>query len=117
MKTLLLVPILWLTICGFAQAQVHSRHFVTGNSLYEDMRSSAPSPKAYASGYIIGVHDSLAYRRQVCIPDNKTPEGQVEDVVAKWLSENPAKRDAPGAIIVLVALSQAWPCPDKPESK
>jgi Rap1a immunity proteins len=51
----------------------------------------------------------------VCMP-SQAEDGQVRDVVVKYLVGHPEKRDLRAAQIVLAALVETWKCPPAPAS-
>jgi len=66
----------------------------------------------HASGYVIGVADTykaLGASLVVCLPRNAT-EGQVGDVVLKYLDDHPEERHHKAATLALTALTLAFPC-------
>lgn len=108
---------------AFAQYQ-------SGNRLYEDCRSEEGDFKSgLCLGYITAVADahletvftmavaniqrqdvqlrtSFCLRKQVNI-------GQLRDVVFQYLQRNPSERDKTAASLVIEALAQAFPCPNR----
>ncbi|QDZ06400.1 hypothetical protein FPZ24_02020 [Sphingomonas panacisoli] len=91
--------------------------FYTGNKLYK-LCTAPPgdSDVGLCLGLVGGASDMLAAIQgiaggsSVCTSSNVTL-GQEKDVVVKYLSDHPEVRDRSAASIVLVALSQAFPCP------
>jgi len=88
--------------------------FETGNQLLEDCTES------HCLGYIIGVSDTIAFlqsadllRTPYCLERHIT-QGQVEDVVTKYLQDHPADRHLAAASLVFHALTDALPCDNKP---
>ena len=84
--------------------------FETGNQLYTDCQTKPPN---YCMGYIMGVIDSLIVFDYFCLPERAT-QGQLRDVVVKYLDEHPAERHQRGDGLVLTAIKMAFPCPAKP---
>ncbi len=84
----------------------------TGNDLYKWCRGSDQS---LCLGYVIASVETLLWwqiQTDQCfnnIPNTAT-YGQIRDVVVKFLSDNPAKRDAFATILVSNAVQDAWPC-------
>jgi Rap1a immunity proteins len=92
--------------------------YMDGNMLFE--RCTAKKPDCIA--YIIGVVDAQQSqdetvasinappnKRFVCRPSNVTG-GQLMDVVTKHLTERPAERHWPAAVLVRNAMVAAFPC-------
>lgn len=46
---------------------------------------------------------------QYCLPEKGT-QGQLQDVVVKYLESQPSRRHLPAGILVTVALAEAFPC-------
>jgi hypothetical protein len=100
-------------------------YFVDGNALVQDMREwerrNQASPHTdYTramrySGYVIGVYDALELTDQACTPGN-TSVGQVNAVVAKFLTANPERWAEPAVLLVRDALTTAFPCRARPSS-
>jgi hypothetical protein len=83
--------------------------FQTGNKLLSGLNEPAGSvPHMVAFGYIIGVTDAHT-SITICPPDAAT-QGQVVDIVKRWLVANPAERHHTGDVIVEHILSRTWPC-------
>jgi len=90
---------------------------VEGNGLLEACTSKQPLQGAMCIGYIRGVIDgenmmgtALNKRPLVCLADGVTL-GQVEEVVVKYLKDNPAERNKSSAGLIGIAAATAWPCP------
>ena len=66
--------------------------------------------------YVIGVTDVGTMMpdeaRRYCLPVGVT-NGQMQDVVAKYLTENPEVRHLGAAYLVRQALHEVWPCAPK----
>jgi hypothetical protein len=101
---------------------------LSGNDLFSNCEGiddrSAPAHKGIAcmmfiAGVSDGWHGAIAVHAKsqlrrgsvnFCMPDEVTG-GQAASVVAKYLRDNPAERHKLAAIIVVTALSKAFPCP------
>jgi hypothetical protein len=83
--------------------------FMDGNKLLSRFESKTDLENTYAWGYVVGVYDS--YSNIICTGGGATVK-QVSDVVHKYLKDNPAQRNMDAAVLVLVALGTAFPCPD-----
>jgi len=105
MRALLLVMLL---AAGSAQAQ----EFLTGNTLLSNCKAADISSKSVCLGYVVGAHDAAA-GSVICSPDNVT-QGQVRDVVVRWLEANPDKRHISADRAVMIALGSVWPCANQP---
>jgi hypothetical protein len=102
------------TSFGPARADVHS--FVLGNKLYGWCVDDGETAQAACVQYIVGVADTEAQHEMfkaspwACMPDNLT-DGQLRDLVIKYLRDNPAIRHNSAANLVIFALKGAFPCP------
>lgn len=63
----------------------------------------------YCVGMSHGVTDTLVVNQQACLPNGVTL-GQEVRVVEKFLQDNPAKLNQPGATLVIQAIEEAFPC-------
>ena len=83
-------------------------HFETGKTLLG-------SVETYRRGYVAGAADSARFfekadnRTTICIPKDANP-GQLVDALNKFIAHQPEDRDMPAALLVLLAMRQAWPC-------
>ena len=68
---------------------------------------------ALAFGYIRGVMDSFLYRK-FSPPENSSTIEAIE-IVEKYLKKNPENRDILGCVLIVNALSEAWPMKDRPK--
>jgi len=106
--------------------------FTTGNDLY-GMCTSSGEPFMDCIGYVRGVLDAGDYEGDAqglikelqqgiyspgstiggwrwCEPKGMTL-GQAVDVVTKYLRDNPQLRHHGGALLIVKAMHEAWPCP------
>jgi len=86
------------------------------NGLYSYCKSEHFSAQGFCKGFIQGVSEVLngaADGRfgvlRFCLPDGVNL-GQEQDVVIKWLTENPQERHLPASLVVISALAEAFPC-------
>jgi hypothetical protein len=88
--------------------------FKTGNEIkvglegWVDKNSTEYVRDGVAFGYVIGVHDALS-GSVVCSGDNVT-QGQVINVVLKFMRQNPEILDRSADQVVAAALKAVWPC-------
>ncbi|MFG6572302.1 Rap1a/Tai family immunity protein [Sulfitobacter sp. 1A13353] len=96
-------------------APATAQSFMTGNKLLDNCDSINPS---YCGGYIVGVFDAAlpvieegntVYGFTFCAPQ-EVLAGQIRDVVVQWLQRNPSKRHYAAPSLVMVSLSEAYPC-------
>lgn len=107
-----LLAFMLLTAPGAARAD-----FLTGNALYELFNGTSASDKAMATAYVIGVIDGSqnmigdddAMGVRACFPASVTST-QIADVAKKRLEDSPKDRHVPAAWIVMLAVSEAFPC-------
>jgi hypothetical protein len=95
-----------LGLFALYSAAVYAGAYITGNFLYDSQKAVG---KELLLGYVAGIHDSYYDARLFCKPDN-VPLGQAVDVVAKYLNDHPEKRHLEAQLLVVVALTEAWPC-------
>jgi hypothetical protein len=93
-----------------AFGQDNQAAWITGPTLFnicEDSRNR--DCVSYVTGIVEGMGlGTLGGGRQVfCVPDGATP-GQLADVVAKWMKDNPEQRHKWGALQVLMAVGMAF---------
>ena len=109
-----LVAIVVAVVAGYSFAAAVSAtpansQGLTGNKLHEFCTNNQMD--AFCSGYIIGAADVLSTlsTKRSCVPQGVNGE-QVRDVVKRFLRLNPQVRHEPGAQVVAMALSDAFPC-------
>ena len=105
--------------------QASTTVFVDGNKLYENCSSSEVWKAAVCAGYIAAVSDGGSLEAQVLAPPRMgignllggtawcqpiTNLEQVKDIVIMFLRDNHQIRHQPGAGLVALALSKAFPC-------
>jgi hypothetical protein len=85
--------------------------YENGNLLLRDLQDVSKSGfgPIYALGYIVGAADAYG-GSALCIPQSVT-KGQLNDVVQKFLEQEPGIRDMGADVLVLIALSKYWACP------
>jgi len=88
----------------------------TGNKLLEACESKGEFDQEFCHGYITGVSDmeginTAAHpeQRRSCIPEDVT-NGQIKDVVLKYLRDHPEDRHLLAAILIVEAVSKAFSC-------
>lgn len=103
--------IICFLISIFSSAIYAQVQFDSGNKLKENCESAQGTYRnALCMGYIIGVADANA--TSICSPLGVT-KGQYESIVKKYLNDNPALLHKDADILVMGALSLAFPCPRK----
>lgn len=112
---ILLTMVLFVTADSAPSKRVHA-DLIEGNGLLEACTSRAPLQGAMCIGYIRGVIDgenmmgtALNNKPLVCLSEGVTL-GQVQDVVVKYLKDNPTERNKPSAGLIGIAAATAWPC-------
>lgn len=91
-----------------AQAQVQ---FFTGNDLLDRMDSSNNFRSGIATGYVLGVMDTMT-GITICPPSGVTI-GQVNDIIQKYLRDNPQHRHLAADVIVETVMKTRFPCASK----
>lgn len=87
--------------------------FKDGNQLHSDCSRESFAEKGICLGYIMAIADVLGsdqlYGRSACLPPNVSG-GQVYDLVKQYLLNNPQDRHYAAKSIVVLVLSEAFPC-------
>ena len=91
-------------------------YFETGNSLLANCQGGDVGMNE-CMGYVSGVVDQIELLQaalgpkayNVCLPNGVT-KGQLADVTAKYLRDNPATRQNPAANLVFKGMAEAFPC-------
>ena len=92
-----------------------SAEFKTGQQIQSGLQDWYSKPSndivnaAVSFGYVLGVYDALTGVTMFC-PPNNVSQGQVVQVVLKFLNQNPEKLHFSADSLVVKALQQAWPC-------
>lgn len=109
------IPILAaLTVVAASAMTPAHAEFKTGNEIkaglegWVDKESTEYIRDALAFGYVIGVHDALS-GSLVCTGDRVT-QGQIVDVVLKFMRNNPEVLDKSADVVITAALKSVWPC-------
>jgi hypothetical protein len=88
-------------------------HAVNGNLLHEYCSSDKDSfyRRAYCDGYAVGVTElaNASSGKAFCIPSEVT-QGQVTDIVKRYLNAHPEQRHLDAWVLVLYALRESFPC-------
>lgn len=112
----------WLAFTGTSHAQADPQAVNRGNYLHQQCNDPEPFALGFCmgtvSGFIHGFEMSSAAgaeQRFFCRPDNSTM-GQGIDIVKRYLAANPDKRDAYASVLIILALHEAWPCPNGPKA-
>jgi hypothetical protein len=105
----------------FVSSLANAASFFTGHDLAKwkvDFQkaqrkdTSADLTEAYKFRYyIIGISD-IADGTFFCGPKDVS-DFQVVSIVAKYIDNNPEQWNKPGSVLVMMALSKAFPCPEK----
>jgi hypothetical protein len=113
----LFASVLLLLVSASAHAQRIST--MTGNDLLESCGSAGHFGQAFCLGYVAGVTDldgpdgsAFPERRRSCVAENVS-NGQVRDVVVKYLKDHPEERHIQASILIVKAMAQAFPCKTK----
>ncbi|MDH1337499.1 Rap1a/Tai family immunity protein [Comamonas thiooxydans] len=91
---------------------------ITGNELHQWLSETKKSQAGIASdrqlaniarGYTLGVSETLAASKIICIPDGVT-RGQILDIIFMMLDTKPQLRHMNANPLVAVALQDVFPC-------
>ena len=117
MKKVLLITTVLLLASWVSNAQIDGDELLK-NLEKSDLIDRGTATKsdewdyALAFGYIRGVMDSFLYQK-FSPPENSTTL-QAMDIVEKYLNKNTENRDILGSVLIIDALSEAWPMKDRP---
>ena len=108
---------LWITAALIALINVSTypamAHHVTGEELLEYCESKNAAEWGFCSGFIWGAADGHQLTSNesasFCSPEDAASD-HMGRVVVKYLREHPEKHHEYAAILVVVALIEAWPC-------
>lgn len=113
-RTLSVAAVIMMTVAFPTPA---AAQFTTGNQLLEDCTAERGTSTFYQNqadcmGYIAGVIDQFIFQRMVmekadCVP--KITKGQARDILVAFLQKNPADRHHPAAVLVTLAIMEAYP--------
>jgi hypothetical protein len=110
MRAIFLITILALVgISNHAHADSY-----TGNDLLKLCTSASANDQGFCIGYSVGVFEEIRLinvlrKTPDCVPAGVT-YGQVEDVIIKYLKDNPADRNAAAVFLTTAAIGEAWKC-------
>ena len=110
MKKLFLLLLLVLPLAANSQGGT----FLNGNKLKTHcVQKDGFFDNGFCMGYIIGVADNRSF--YICSPGGSggVTGAQYTDIVKKYLNDNPAQLHRDADVLVLDALTQAFPCPKK----
>lgn len=120
MRRTALIFLSLLTLLLMASVSAHAQRVstTTGNDLLDSCESK-DFKEAFCLGYITGVTDLdgmdgsvFPERRRSCVAENVS-NGQVKDIVVKYLKDHPEERHLLAAILIVKAMAQAFPCKSK----
>jgi hypothetical protein len=104
-----------LAMLAAATAATPELGFETGNKLYANCLET-DARRLDCAGYVSGVSDTLTAMqsvsgREAYCPTVDVTRAQVRDVAIKYLAAHPEKRHYAAASLVMMALTEAFPCP------
>ena len=100
MKHMAIIVLIMVMLCGSAQARDAT---ITGN----EVMKYASATQETTNMYLIGVFQTLLELGFVCVQDGVT-NGQVVEMIFKYLRDNPDKRHNTIAVITMVVIESAW---------
>ena len=98
-----------LAVAAAALPAPAQAEWMDGNQLHDACATAVPLDRATCLSYVIGVLDGMRYLPQPPVTPKGATAGQIRDVVAKYLTDNPAMRDQQARVIVKAAVVDAWP--------
>lgn len=90
--------------------------YFNGNQIMDTIRKkdSSSFSDGVLTGYVAAVYDAMSAedkkRLEICVPSRVTL-GQLMEVFAKFMKQNPEVWDKNASALVTVALMQSFPCP------
>ena|ERR1700722_16275325 len=126
MRVLILLSALFVTVLATAQVNTpNKRHaeaaiITSGNAIYDlcehyktDKLTGSLGPACLM--YISGVTQTLILNDDTKLmtapcPAKGVTEGQITDVVIKWLEDHPEKRNDAAPYLIMESLKEAFPC-------
>lgn len=106
MKRLFLA--LLVTVPLLAQTSLRQDAFTLRQWLVERNSPQHVTEGSWATGYITGIADALD-NSAFCIPNTATA-GELNEVVIKYLTDNPTRLHQHRSVVVGLALADAYPC-------
>ncbi len=108
MKQIFIAALVGVLVSG----PVWAGEFDSGNFLLSTCQGK---DKSYCMGYILGVYDSLkgpnkGFKEYTFCTSGAVNMGQINDVVKKWLEDNPSQRHLAAHSLIAAALNKAFPC-------
>jgi len=107
MRMTLALVLLLLTCC------VGANVFKTGYGLHNECNNESSKAQSYCLGFVTGVAEVLDSNAvngySACVP-NKVNQGEVRDIVVKFLEDHPELRHYEAHVLIARALSEAFPC-------
>lgn len=89
----------------------------TGNELLSDCEGTDEFNRGWCTGRIVGYTQGLNHGLDLggsvglyCLPEGVTL-GQLRDVTVKFLNDHPERRHEKDTLLMLDAMSEAFPCP------
>ena len=110
-----LTAVVALLIALTASGQTVAEGYQRGNTLLTDCKSKVGTyNNGFCTGYIAGATDAVLHfaADRICKPDKGLNLGQIEDIVVKYLDDNPEKRQHTAGTLVYIALLETFPCPE-----
>lgn len=99
-----------LLLAAALAAPAHAA-FYTGNQLYASCTSSSTSERLICTAYILGSVD-MGQGAGFCAPAELNGK-QAEDLVVRYLRDNPQSRHLGADLIIFALFKGMWPCPER----
>jgi hypothetical protein len=107
----------WLSVCllSCVVTRPANAYFDTGNALLAFCESRSIYEQGHCLGSIIGYYEMMTLGEGYdCGSDVQRSKKQMQDVVVKYLKDNPAKRSDPAATLSFLAFFSAFNCKAPP---
>lgn len=101
-----------LLLLTFFYSAVAQAEFYRGNDLKRLCAGTSHVQDGICMGYVAGIYDTLIASRYICSFDGVTV-GQLQEIVKKYINENPEKLHFPAQFLVGSALRNVFSCSKK----
>ena len=92
---------------------------ITGNELLADLDDDGYFSKGFAMGFIVAVTESFVgygFAKECLVLPNGVSNGQLKDIVRKFLENNPETRHYQAPVLITFALRQSYSVKDQSQN-
>lgn len=105
----ILAGLVLIGACAFLPGTAARGEWMSGRQLAETCATGVAVDRAMCVAYVMGVLDGYRERAQPVRTPADATAGQVRDVVAAYIAENPEKQALEGRELVKAAVIAKWP--------